>query len=581
MRWGLLALAIVAAVPGLALAQASSPSPRAAAHDGYGRMVFDWNSTVGFTAEQADGQLVLRFDKPIVGDPKAVVKPLSRYLKGVRLSPDRTVATFPLTGPVQIKTSRSGNAVVIDLSEDKTPPAATPPAARPVAATATIAQAAAPTSAPAVPAIELMVRGGEHTGFNRLVFDWPKPVGYTVEETGDKVTVAFDRPANLNATSLRASLPPDVGFLEARPAGKGTAVVLSLPQGMRVRHFTSGPRVALDLVRAAGTAPPPRANGAPPPPLAPAPGSTDQPPALKPLAPAAPAPLASLDESAVPQSSAPVGKMVSLGFAFDKPTGAAVFRRGGWLWAVFDIKTEIDTKLLKRTGGDVVQHVEQIQGGKGTAVRMLTSPGFNPSVRKEGQLWVLDIHEQPLLPKTAAAVSAQMDFQDRGRLVIAAADGSPAMAVRDPEVGDIIQVVTVPTIGLGVRAGRDYPGVELLTSAQGVAAVGRADGVRLDPSKSQVEVAMPGGLYLTQPPPPPPEASGVETPVADPEGPQETGPLDISKWMRGGNDTFVADRRKLLQRMTTRHFKMDAGRQRYLCCRSPQAVAADDDVATQ
>jgi len=573
----MLALVLAAALaPPVPTQAAPASSPRAADHDGYGRMVFDWDGPVSFTAEQADGRLVVRFDKPISGDPKAVVKPLSRYLKGATLSPDRTTATFPLTGPVQIKTLRSGNAVVIDLSPDKTPPQAspppppaTPPAARPVAATATVpppaaaapspaapAPAPATPAAPAIPATELMVRGGEHTGFNRLVFDWPKTVGYTVEEAGDKVTIAFDRPANLNVTSLRAALPPDVGFLEARPAGKGTAVVLSLPSGMRVRHFASGPRVALDLVRAAGTTPP-RANGAPPPPLAPAPGSADQPPALKPLTPvasappatpASPPPLASLDESTAPAPSAPVGKMVSLGFSFDKPTGAAVFRRAGWLWAVFDLKAEIDTKLLKRTGGDVVLHVEQIQGVKGTAVRMLTLPGFNPSVRKEGQLWVLDIHEQPLLPKSPAAVSAQMDFQERGRLVIAAADGSQPILLRDPEVGDIIQVVTVPTIGLGVRAGRDYPGVELLPTAQGVAAVPHADGVRLDPAKAQVEVAMPGGLYLT-PPPPAPETTSGETAAADADAPQPTGPLDISKWMRGGNDSFVADRRKLLQRL--------------------------------
>ncbi|SEH32002.1 hypothetical protein SAMN04244559_01161 [Magnetospirillum fulvum] len=573
MRWGVLALLIACAAVSPAFAQGAS-TPRAAAHDGYGRMVFDWDGPVGFTAEQVDGRLVVRFDKPIAGDPKAVVKPLSRYLKGATLSPDRTTATFPLTGPVQIKTLRSGNAVVIDLSEDKSPPptpvapapTAAPPPARPLAATATVAPPApvapapAPAASPSVPATELMVRGGEHTGFNRLVFDWPKTVGYTVEEAGDKVTVAFDRPANLNVTSLRAALPPDVGFLETRPAGKGTAVVLSLPPGMRVRHFASGPRVALDLVRPAGTPPPPRVNGAPPPPLAPAPGSADQPPALKPLVPAAappppsapqaPPPLANLDETIAPQPPAPAGKMVSLGFSFDKPTGAAVFRRGGWLWAVFDLKAEIDTKLLKRTGGDVVLHVEQIQGVKGTAVRMLTLPGFNPSVRKEGQLWVLDIHEQPLLPKLAAAVSAQMDFQDRGRLTIAAADGSQPLLLRDPEVGDTIQVVTVPTIGLGVRAGRDYPGVELLPTAQGVAAVGHADGVRLDPMKAQVEVAMPGGLYLTPPPPSEPEPTGAESPVVDADAPQVTGPLDITKWMRGGNDSFVADRRKLLRRMT-------------------------------
>ncbi len=564
------AMLIIAAVLGpVAMAFAQS-TPRAADHDGFGRMVFDWDGPVTFSADVVNSQLVVRFDKPIVGDAKAVLRPLAHYLKGVTLSPDRRMATFPLAVPVQVKSFQTGNSVVLDLTETKAPTASaapppppasvTPPDPKPGKAAATTAPA--PAAAPAGPPTDLMVRGGEHTGFNRLVFDWPKPVGYTVEEAGGQVSINFDRLANVNATSLRAALPPDVGFLEARNTGKGTSVVLSLPPGMRVRHFTSGPRVAVDLVRPAGEAPPPRANGAPAPPLAPALGAEEQPPALQPLsaAPAGKAPAAAAPANGSPPSeaaakpggeiqAAPIGKVVSLGFSFDKPTGAAVFRRAGWLWAVFDLKAEMDTKLLKRTGGDVVLHVEQIQGFKGTAIRMITRPGFNPSVRKEGQLWVLDIHEQPMAPKVAAEVTPQLDFQERGRVVIAAADGAPPMVLRDPEVGDNIQVVTVPAIGLGVRNGRDFPGVEVLPSAQGVAAVPSTDTVRMDVSRTQVDVTMPGGLFLS-----PPALAGDGGPVAV-EAPlaadvMATGPLDIGKWLRGGNDKFVDDHRKLQLRLS-------------------------------
>jgi tetratricopeptide (TPR) repeat protein len=575
---------IVAGLLGLMGAAWAQTSPRAALHDDFGRMVFDWDGPVKFSAEVVNSQLVVRFDKPIGGDVKAVLKPLARYLKGVTLSPDRKMATFPLAVPVQIKSFQTSTSVVVDLSESKAPTssAAPPPAPAtetpppelpkppkpdakaPVKAEAKPAPAGVP-EAP-LPSTDLMVRGGEHTGFNRLVFDWPKPVGYDVNEGGGQVTIAFDRPANVNVTSLKASLPPDVGFVEAKPAGKGTQVTLALPAGMRVRHFTSGPRVALDLVRAVGAPPPPRSNGAAPPPLAPALGTEEQPPSLKPLAqqppeappPAAPPPPAK--PGAPPPAAAPApapneaadqapqGKVVSLGFAFDKPTGAAVFRRAGWLWAVFDLKADMDTKLLKRTGGDVVLHVEQVQGVKGTAVRMITRPGFNPSVRKEGQLWVLDIHEQPMAPKAGADVSTQMDFQDRGRVVIAAPDGAPAMNIRDPEVGDLITVVTVPAIGQGVRGAREYPGVELLPTAQGVAAILRNDMARLDVNKATVEVAMPGGLYLSGAPPA--ASEGAQAPDATLSADvMNTAPLDISKWLRGGNDKFVDDHRKLLIRL--------------------------------
>jgi hypothetical protein len=589
---------LLALILGPVTAVIAQSTPRAAEHDTYGRMVFDWDGPVKFSAETVNSQLIVRFDKPIAGDPKVILKPLSRYLKGVTLSPDRKMATFPLAVPVSVKSFQTGtHSVVVDLTEVKTPTSSSappPPAEQtiPPAEIPTIppaeASAAPPAKAktpeapaktadpvkspvpvpvvPRGPATELMVRGGEHTGFNRLVFDWPKPVGYTVDEGGGTVSINFDRPANVHATSLKAALPPDVGYLESRDNPKGTSVILSLPQGMRVRHFTNGPRVAVDLVRPAGAPPPPRVNGATAPPLAPPPGTEEQPPALKPLeqqglppaevkapdaapAPSAPAAPRTAEETS---STAPAGKVVSLGFSFDKPTGAAIFRRSGWLWVVFDLKAEMDTKLLKRTGGDVVMHVEQIQGFKGTAVRMITRPGFNPSVRKEGQLWVLDISEQPITPKISLDVSTQMDFQERGRVVIKSTDGSQPMILRDPEVGDSIHVVSVPTIGAGVRIGREYPGAELLPSAQGVAMVPRGDTVRLDTNRETVEISQPGGLYLS--PMLAAESGGGSGQKVATDGNvgadvMATGPLDIGKWLRGGNDKFVDDHRKLISRL--------------------------------
>lgn len=593
-------------------------SPRAADHDTYGRMVFDWDGPVKFSAETVNSQLVIRFDKPIAGDPKVVLKPLARFLKGVTLSPDRKMVTFPLAVPVQVKSFQTGShSVVVDLTAAKEssssspppppqqalPPAEIPPGLPPAEAPPGAAPAAAPSPQPAPkaadttklaaapkaiapappppakaeapqppkaepqkaepqgPATDLMVRGGEHTGFNRLVFDWPKPVGYTVDEGGNTASINFDRPARVNVTSLRAALPPDVGFLEAKPNGKGTSVILSLPDGMRVRHFTVGPRVAVDLVRPAGAPPPPRAKGEAGPPLAPAPGTDVQPPSLQPLdqqPPPTPIQSAAPGGEAAPPppgpgeeiKPVPTGKMVSLGFSFDKPTGAAVFRRAGWLWAVFDLKADMDTKLIKRTGGDVVLHVEQVQGFKGTAVRMITRPGFNPSVRKEGQLWVLDLHEQPLAPKAGYEIATQMDFQERGRVVIKATDGSLPMILKDPEVGDTIQVVSVPAIGAGVRVGREYPGAQLLPTAQGIAMVPQADTVRLDVNRDTVEIAQPGGLFLS--PMMAAEGGGGGKVAADGNmgaDVMKTGPLDITKWMRGGNDKFVDEHRKLISRL--------------------------------
>ncbi|HSV28636.1 MAG TPA: tetratricopeptide repeat protein, partial [Candidatus Omnitrophota bacterium] len=389
----------------LALAPAAwaQSTPRAASHDNFGRMVFDWDGPVRWSADVQGSDLVLRFEKPVAGDPRSLLKPLAKYLKTVTVSPDRRMLTFPLAVPVQLKTFTTGNSTVIDLTEAKgQPPAAPAPAA---AAPAPAAPAKAPAAAAPEPPVDLNVRGGEHTGFNRLVFDWPKQVGYTVNLSNGRVMIGFDRAAKVNATALEASLPADVKFVEAKPQGGGTVVVLALPPDMRVRHFTSGPRVAVDLVRPAGSAPPARVAGAAPP-LAPAPGTGELPEKPAPTQPAPTLPAEAVAKAlpqpangtpatpaAAPvQAAAPAKTTVSLGVPFDQPTAAAAFRRAGWLWLVFDRKVEVDTKLLKKTGGDVVTHVEQVENvAGGTAIRMITQPGYNPSIRKEGLLWVFDL----------------------------------------------------------------------------------------------------------------------------------------------------------------------------------------------
>lgn len=544
-------LALAAALawtPPMAWAQST---PRGAAHETFGRMVFDWDGPVQWSAEVVNGQLVVRFEKPISGDPAALIKPLSKYLKGVTLSPDRRMATFSLAVPVQVKSFVSGASTVIDLTENKSAPplpAATQPTPPPVAPAKV-----APN--PGVPVTDLSVRGGEHQNFNRLVFDWPKAVGYTVSTQNGQMVIAFDRPANLNATSLEAALPSDVRFLEARPEGKGTAIVLAVPPGMTAKHFTSGPKVAVDLVKPPPGFKPPEAKQpepVKPEPAKPAPVKAEPPPVTPPPPPAKVE--TGKVEPAKPEPPKPeptTGKpavAASLGVSFDQPSGAAAFRRAGWLWLVFDRKAEVDTKLLKRTGGDIVLHVEQVPGTKnGTAVRLITKPGYNPSVRKEGQLWVFDMAEQPIAPRTALPVNRQFDFEDRGRLILPASD-VPAQPVifRDPEVGDTLQVMPLTAIGAGVAVETVVPGAQLLPTAQGVALVPLADGSHLESNRQGVEVSMPGGLHLSRALPSGDGGGLVESESAETS---QGGPLDISRWTRGGADKFVTDHQKLMGRM--------------------------------
>ncbi|MBL8631237.1 MAG: tetratricopeptide repeat protein [Rhodospirillaceae bacterium] len=90
---------------------------RAAQRDQYGRIVFDWNDPVRYSAAVVNGQLIVQFERPISGDLNSVQQQLGPYVTSGFLSADGRTATFPLRPDVTMRTFTVGNAVVIDLQQ--------------------------------------------------------------------------------------------------------------------------------------------------------------------------------------------------------------------------------------------------------------------------------------------------------------------------------------------------------------------------------------------------------------------------------------------------------------------------------
>ncbi|SDH81376.1 hypothetical protein [Roseospirillum parvum] len=623
---------LLAALSLIALALLAVPRPglaaqvlKAAEHQGFGRLVFNWSVPVRYQADLAAGQLIVQFDRPVEGDIEGPLAAVDDYIQGVRVSPDRRVLTFNLTGPFQAQAFTLGGAVVIDLIGPGGPAeAASPPAAPP----------------PPVPDLDtaapppLGVREASHADYHRVVFDWPTPVEYAVREAPDRVEVSFNRPARLDAAALDRRLPPALKGVTASSGDGGLVVSLPRPAGAGVRHLTSGPKVVLDFLGppelfeppsgtrptplaaadpdnepvvepdqipaptpepadqttgaeddaalaaepvvepdqvpppaaepvvepepepVAASSPQPAAQAAPappPPPTPPAEGAADErqkveslvrdlaaeaeTPDTGPLTPSAadtPAASATAAEPAVRS------RVVSLSFSWTKPTAAAVFRRGGYLWVLFDRYQEVDTNLLARLGAGVVRHVEQIPNAKATIVRLITEPGFNPSTRREGLLWIVDLMRQPLAPQVPIDVEPQPRSPVGPRLFLSVTEGGAPVTVRDPAVGDALTVVPVIPLGHGIAPQRVYPDLALPTTAQGVLVLPRRDDVAVESTRSGIALTAPGGLRFS----PPVDRQQALADLGDPSSLETV--FEIDAWQRGGPDKFQADEQALL-----------------------------------
>lgn len=594
----LLALAVAAPLGG----GARAAEVRAAPHDTYGRLVFDWKQPVRWQAEVVAGNLIVQFSAPVADDPQKVLGPLKDYVSAVRLSEDRRTVTLPMTGRFDINAFTLGSAVVVDFQK----PDAKPP---PAAAAAPRAEAPAQPAAKAAPkppkGTELPVRTGTHPGYERIVFDWPETVPYRVDQADRRARVTFRRPAEVDIAALRAALPAPLRAITAESTDTALTVSIPVPDGGRVRHFTSGPKVVVDILAPEGTAavaeaeapasgpakpetqaakpqvakPPTPAETAKPAPAT-APAREAETAAAAPAAPGAPAPpqanteqlgpaaaalaeqmaqslgrpapakpqspeeraegdSATEDEAATPAAQRSL--IASLAFSWDQPTAAAVFQRAGFTWVVFDRYQEVDLDLLRRLGKGVVHYMEQRQSRTSTVVRMIVEPGYAPSLRREGLLWIVDLMRQPYRPSNPINVTPQAKSPVGPRLFLPVSEGGRAMVLEDPEIGDRFIVVPVIPLGSGVFPAHAYPDADLPVTAQGVVVEPHTDDIVVNSTRTGVDVTAPGGLTFS------PDLQEMKAIASIGADTNLTRVLDIGEWMRGPEDEYWENKELLQQ----------------------------------
>ncbi|CAA6604514.1 conserved exported hypothetical protein [Rhodospirillaceae bacterium LM-1] len=612
-------LPILAGIALCCLVTFSAPSQaaqvRGAKHADYARIVFDQDEAGGFSVSQDGAKLVVRFDTPFKGDPRTLLSALDGIVTAASLERGGKAATLTLAGRFEVKSFSLGTSAVIDLMPAKG-------GANAEAFKSTPAKAAQPA---AKGSDAIAVRVGDHDEFSRLVFDWPQNVTYDVVKQGEVVTITFGRAARFDDAGLRANLPLFISGAETQTSGGKSVVTLFAPKDARVRHFTSGPKVVVDILgpggaktaaapaaplrpatppaaarpapisdrglptdlaglsqqtppattpAAAAAAPPaqapaPASGPAPAPAPAPSPASgpaptpasapapttppTSAPPTSAPPPPGAepppmqptPLPFPALsmdeDEDAVPDDGTP-GTTASLSFTWNQPTAAAVFRRSGYLWVVFDRHQELDIRLLRQLGAGVVTSVEQLPSKSVTIARIVTQPGYNPSIRRENLLWILDLSKRPLKPANPIDLRLEEQSVVGSRIFMKVNEAGSVIPLVDAEIGDQLFVIPVMPLGAGVYPKRDLPDVTLLATAQGIVAAKKSDGLDVRATRDGAEISrQPGGLRFTK------DADRLARTSGLPIGQADMSAMNVAKWIQGDPNKPDEAMRDLLQ----------------------------------
>jgi tetratricopeptide (TPR) repeat protein len=546
---------------------AEAAGVRAASHEGYGRLVFDFDRATQFQAAIEGDRLVVHFEQPFAAKLDSAVRALDGYVARASLSEDRRTATFSLKKSLGLRSFTNERSAVIDLL-DQAPaataakqnepasaarptdsgPAAKPnesaSAAKPAEAASKPAEPAAakPTNAPAqagepaakpageARAAAVAVRVGEHDDFTRLVFDWPSAVNYKVSSDGPVTHLDFDRPGSVDLDRVRRGLPRAIGSFDAANGAGGLALTLTIPAKANVRHFrNSANSVVLDVLAPPGAAPARQDPAATPTAApvkeaaaaakpAPAAASAVAAPAAalsatesgKEMAAAAaiqpvldiplgaeplrepqaaepararfdgPVPTISLTAAANPQS-------IAIGVPWQPVPAAAIYARGGYLYMIFDRPAAFDFAALRRLDKRI-SAPEQLALAEGAALRFQIGNGYGARIARSGEGWLVTIRAEALRPDVELPVTAD---SASGAVAVGLSGALPPIAVPDPELGDILQVVPTENAARGVASARSFALFSVLPSLQGVVVAPRGDGVlvRAEPTRIMIGTA--------------------------------------------------------------------------------------------
>jgi tetratricopeptide (TPR) repeat protein len=441
------------------------------------------------------------------------------------------------------------------------------------------------------------VRFAEQPTFVRFTIPLTGNIAVASDRGQNGLTLVFDAPLRFDFADALVALPPYITSIEPKLDEDASSVVFTFNRKVDVRTFREDNNYVVDLSVTSmsqpnsdaisraieglqrGT-PGPGSRGAPTmaapqtvPAASPAAVSEPQPRAAAPPAPRAAAPptreatepaaptpapaQAALPRAAAvqpappaPRATAPseadaksksvkaelrrADKSVRILFPFVAATPAAVFRRADVMWLVFDTETAVDVDALRKQSNGMIRQVN-VSYADGQVIRLKLDRPRLGSLAMEGAGWALTIGDTVTEPSMPLSLNRTIVGPSRAGIVIPFENASRLHRITDPDVGDVLLVVSALEPARGVLKPQDFVELRTLASTHGIAVQPLADDVLLQITPDRVVITRPDGLALSA------YVSGGSHRENDPRA-----LFDIEKWTRDRDSDFIANQARLI-----------------------------------
>jgi tetratricopeptide (TPR) repeat protein len=353
----------------------------------------------------------------------------------------------------------------------------------------------------------LNVSVAQSPDFSRIEFRWNGGARTSFQRDGQKLVVRFSRYTRPDMSRLRIDPPRWLKSAEDLRTDGGLEIVLTLADNADAKTGEADGAAFINLFAA-------------------------KPPDPATTQPARPNPVPDTGVVKVAMRATP-GQTV-LQFPWKAPLGAAVFRRGGAVWVVFDAAARLDLGAAPRGSGQITA-IQPLQRADVTALRIVAPPGVRVAASAAGALWSVTFSDTDLPYGDLVKITPD-GAAIRAALSATMAGATKVIWIDDPVVGDKIAAVTALAPSKGLPSRREFVDLALLPSAQGLAVEPIADDIAVATDGDVVTIGRPKGLLLSANAPPAPASEVLGLPQAA----TRPGLVDFAGWSKTGSGGFMA-----------------------------------------
>ena len=469
--------------------------------DGYGRIILsfpDRDSLPAYDIKLENGVLSLTFQDQIAVLLPDVGASMPDYLSAARVDPDGRGLRLGLRSAFTFNRIDAGEKLYIDLlppTWQGEPPSLPQAVIDELAERARLAAIRAEQERKAAGVAELNpkadVRIGRNPTFMRVQFDWNVPTKGDYVQEGELGMIAFEWPVGIDLRDLAIDLPPEVLKVESSVNPDAALVSLQLAKGVKPRFYETSPRqYVLDIdIKGEGL---PSFDAA---------SLADGVAKAEDHSQGSEPTVDMLRAQPAAKTITPfvnvLGSTVRVVFPFEQDTPAAVFRRGDTVWMMFDTVSGITPPKQSQELDAVAQEFGVVASGDTQVVRVELSQDRLATLGSEGMAWVLSLGDIMLTPTEPIALTRRRDIEGNLEMVADVARPGRVHDFRDPNVGDLLTVVTAYPPARGVMRGLDYVEFSALRSVHGLVIQPKTPEVTVALQDDQALITMQGGLTVS------------------------------------------------------------------------------------